>query len=135
MASQSNTSNFLIQIYFVLASLLGLLLIVMGSVNAVRFGVNTLIGVREFPSFMAPQPFLERFPGEKMVVDNEDELTPEQKEALEQWRVDYDQWREKEKNFNHEEQQQKREIAGFIAMLVVGIPVFAIHAPYVFGRK
>ncbi len=135
MAQQSSGHNFLIQSYFVLASLLGLLLIVMGAVNGVRLGLHTVLGVKPYPSFTAPYPNLERFPGEKQVENNTDDLTQEQRDRLTEWQSLYDQWQEQEREYNSQDQQIRREIAWFLAMLAVGIPVFAIHSPYVFRKK
>src|SRR5690606_9520777 len=133
MAQTSSSHSFLIQIYFVLATLIGLILIVMGAVNGARLGLNTVLGVQQYPVFNAPYPVSERFAGEKQ-IENSGELTQDQIEQLRSWQLEYDTWQEREREYNSESQQIRREIASFLAMLAVGIPVFAIHAPYVFKK-
>lgn len=129
----SSSSSFLVQIYFVLASLLGLMLVVMGSVNVVQLGLKEILGVKEYPYFSAPYPAVEKFPGETAI--DETELTDEQRQKWAEWETEYDAWKQAEKEFNRQDQQTRRDLVTALAMLIVGIPVFAIHAPYVFRRR
>lgn len=121
---------FLVQIYFVLASLIGLILMVISGVTLSRLVLNELIGVKEYPSFSAPYPVKD--PG--IITAETEGLTPEQKESLAQWEKEYADWQQREKEFNSEDQNRRRQIAESLAMLIVGLPVFGFHAPYVFKR-
>ena len=132
----SNTENhrpFLIQIYFVVATLIGLILIVMSSVALAQLGLKTLLGVKDYPNFRSPTPVLEKYPGQAEL--QEEELTETQKVKLVEWEKEYDAWKMEEKAYDSEDQAKRREIATSLAMLIVGIPVFLIHAPYVFKKK
>lgn len=131
--SNSSSQSFLVSIYFVLASLIALVLIVIGSVNFVRLGLNSVIGIQPYPRFDAPYPAMEKPIG--LNEAQTQELTEEQRAALEEWQMRYDAWKEEEANFNYEANDRKREIATSLAMLIVGIPVFALHAPYVFRKR
>lgn len=135
MPKTPSTENrsFLVQIYFVLATLIGLVLIVIASVNVVQLGLKEILGVQPYPEYRAPYPSMEKYPGEEAV--SEAEMTAEQQEKLAQWEREYDQWKEQEANYNSQDQQLRRDIASSLAMLIVGIPVFVIHAPYVFRKK
>jgi Lon protease-like protein len=124
--------SFLVQIYFVLATLIGLILIVISGVNVSRLVLNELLGVEQYPSFGTPYPPY-KDPG--LSTPNAENLTTEDKEALEEWKKEYEAWQQKEREYNSEDQNRRRQIAESLAMLIVGVPVFAIHAPYVFKRS
>lgn len=131
VSKSTESRPFLVQIYFVLASLIGLVLIVISGVNVSRLVLNEVLGVKEYPSFGAPYPAF-KDPG--AVTATPEGLTEEQKRSVEQWQKDYDEWQQKEKEYNTEDQNRRRQIAESLAMLIVGIPVFAFHAPYIFKR-
>lgn len=126
--------SWLIQSYFVLATLLGLILVVIGSVSLVQLGIKEALGVKSYPYFNAPYPDLgERFPGEKSL--DQSELTAEQQQRLADWSAQYDKWKAEEAAYNNQDQERRREIASSLAMLIVGLPVFGLHAPQVFRKK
>lgn len=127
----SESRPFLVQIYFVLATLIGLVLIVISGVNLSRLVLNEALGVKEYPDFSAPYP---PYKDPTMTASSAQNLTPEEKESLNQWQKEYDAWQEKQKAYNSADQNRRRQIAEALAMLIVGIPVFAFHAPYVFKR-
>lgn len=116
-------------LYFVLASLLGLVLIVIGVVS----GVNTVLTTYVFPvrSYPETRPFDPPVTDIKKLQASDD-LTEEQKEALVQWEKDYKHWQEVESKYDYEAENRKRTIANAIAMILAGVPVFALHAPHVF---
>jgi Lon protease-like protein len=116
----------LIQLYFVLATMAGLILIIVGSVTLVRIGLDNVIGVKPYPDYTAPYP---------PTVDQGklSGATYSQMQALAQWEHDYAQWQEKMKSYNAADQQLKRDIVQSLSMLLVGIPVFLIHSPKVFA--
>lgn len=131
MPENKEARPFLVQIYFVLASLIGLILIVISGVNLSKLVLNQLIGVKDYPEFSAPYPVKD--PG--MASSTTEGLTQQQKDKIAQWEKDYDAWIQQQKDYNSSDQNRRREIAESLAMLIVGIPVFAIHAPYVFRRS
>lgn len=121
-----------LQLYFVFASLLGLLLIVMGAFNAVNVGLTATVLKPAPDQFSRPMPPEPTFVTEKAAQDAE--LTEDQKAAVAAWEKEFQAWQESQKNFDYEAENRKRSMAFSIAMLVTGIPVFALHAPWVFKR-
>jgi hypothetical protein len=116
-------------LYFVLATLLGLVLIVIGVVS----GVNTALTTYVFPirSFPQSRPYDPPVVDVKKLEASE-ELTAEQKKALAQWEQDYKNWQDTESKYDYEAENRKRTIANAIAMILAGVPVFVLHAPHVF---
>lgn len=118
----------LIQLYFVLATLVGLILIIIGSVTLVKTGLDQVVGVKPYPDFTAPYPPTE--------VDTlRESATESQSQALAEWEAEYARWQEELQSYNSQEQQIKRDIAQALAMLLVGVPVFLIHSPRVFKKS
>lgn len=121
----------LIQLYFVLASIVGLILLIIGSVSGIKIGLDKIIGVQPYPEFSTPYPPTK----ENFVTSDTTEISESQKQALADWEDQYTQWQESQKNYNQEEQRIKRDMAQALAMIAVGVPVFWIHAPRLFKEK
>lgn len=119
------------QLYFVLASLLGLICLVIGVSTAINTVlITSLLKVKTVPT-MPPNPV--EIPDPKLGT-REATLTPEQQQALESWRMEYQQWQKTQASFDYEAEQRKRDLAWSIALIITGAPVFALHAPVVFRR-
>ena len=117
------------QLYFVLATLLGLLCVVIGATTLLNTWLTASIFKVEEPRYnMPPQPYVEtdRY--------QDSATTPQQKEDLARWQQDYKQWEEEQKNYSYEEMNRRRNYAWSLALLLTGAPVFALHAPTVFKR-
>ena len=119
----------LIQLYFVLATLTGLILIIIGSVTLVKLGLDQVVGVKPYPDFSAPYPPT----GDTSKLQAES--TESQKVALAQWEQDYTKWQTDLKDYSASDQQMKRDIVQSLSMLAVGIPVFLLHCKRVFSPK
>ena len=64
-----------------------------------------------------------------------EQLTESQTQALARWETEYQAWQDTQSKYNQAEQTFRREIAQSLAMLLVGIPVFWIHAPKIFKKE
>lgn len=117
------------QLYFVLASLLGLLCIVIGlSVFVNTLLSSTVFKVNEQRYQIPPQP-----PVDISGVKTDPALSESERAALAQWEVDYKNWQTEQQNYSWEDENRKRSFAWSLALLITGVPVFALHAPTVFG--
>ena len=118
----------LIQLYFVLATLTGLILIIVGSVTLVRMGLDKVVGVKPYPNFSAP------YPPNSDLKNASEAATVSQKQALAQWEQEYAQWQEETKGYDQVDQQIKRDLTQALAMMLVGAPVFLVHSPRLFKK-
>lgn len=120
-----------LQLYFVLASLLGLVLIVFGTVSLTNLILTSTVLKSDSRQFSPPppQPYLDS----AKLVDNT-ALTEEERKTLERWTVDYENWEKTEKDRDYEAENRRQSLAWSIAVLVTGIPIFALHAPIVFRQ-
>jgi hypothetical protein len=99
-------------IYFYLATLIGLVLIIIGSVQLIDLGLKTFIfkeadKVIVYPVYPKPVE-----PGEKELT--EEEIKRQQEE-------------QKQFEIQQKEVERQRKAANSLAMLIVGIPVFIFH--------
>lgn len=105
-------------IYLYLFSLLGLVLITIGSVRLVNLGLRALIFTRadDTPIYPAyPKRFVEVAPGQT----KEEALTPEEEEK---YKLEQEEYERKNRR-----SQRERTAAESIAMIIVGTPVFLYH--------
>lgn len=99
-------------VYLYLFSLVGLVLMIIGSVQLIDLGLTTWVfteadEVNIYPELKLPDP------------ENERELDPEEKERVEEERLEY---LEKERTA-----RRQRKAAGALAMIIVGLPVYLYH--------
>jgi hypothetical protein len=125
------TPSLWLQLYFVFASLLGLVLIVFGTATL----TNTLLKATVLKNDQArfynppPQPYID-----SAKLEGNSELSDEDKEALTKWRQDYQAFQEKEATRDYEAEGRRDAVAFSIAVLITGIPIFALHAPVIFRQ-
>lgn len=128
---ESRSPSLWVQLYFVLSSLLGLVLTAMGAITFINLVLTkTILKVPEYPR---PVPMLTT-PEVGKNVEDSTELTEEDRAMIEQWKQDYQRYQQEERDYNYEDAQTKRELAMAIAMMGVGIPILAFHAPWVFRK-
>lgn len=126
----STKSSIWNQLYFVLATLIGLICLVIGVSTLVNTVIGTYILPVKTPRFNAPpQPYVEI-----QTLNDRQDLTQDQRQALAAWQKDYQLWETEQKNYDYEAENRRRSLAWSIAMIVTGVPVFALHAPVVFKR-
>lgn len=129
MPSKTTSLPTWVQLYFVLASLIGLIMLVMGSSMA----INTLLS----QYFFTPQQIIAPPPRPFMVDQpaiNTEKLSEEQQAQLIKWQEDYETWQNAENEIDYEAESRKRTLATALAMILVGGPVFLIHVPFVFRQ-
>ncbi len=105
--------------FYGVASLIGLCFGTVGVVGLLILGFNILLRVPQYPLRDAP-PTPTDYIGE---LKEREELTMEQKQAVEEWVRDFNSWQDKkiayEKNI-----YRRRDLATNLAFILVGIPIF-----------
>lgn len=121
----SHTRNIIQTIYLYLFSLVGLVLIVIASVNLINLGLKTWVFKQADRPVVYPEYPMARMNLENpekplsMTEETQPQITDEQKAQYEKERMEY------EKANTTRERQRDASIA--IAMLLVGIPLFLYH--------
>lgn len=115
-------------IYLYLVTFIGLLMLVIPGVQLLRMGFETALLPPELIDrfeVSPPRPFMlsERVVNdETQVVLNESDLS-----LFEDWKVDYEQWREREEERNRPSIQRRRDIANNAAAMIGGLILFLTH--------
>lgn len=116
-------------VYLYLFALLGLVLMTIGSVRFVDMGLKTLV----FKQADEEQRFWQRQPPMPPVAEGIKRLeadrgaSPDQIEALRQWQVEYETWRETAKKVDPVRARRERDASMSLAMLLTGIPLYTWH--------
>lgn len=113
-------ASFLVTLYYTLASIIGLLLSVIGAAMLVNLVLTTyILKIPRYPS-MPPQPF-ESSPllkGEVMASESA---------VFESWKQSYAQWQKEQAEYDSASVEKKNMLATSVSMLVVGLPVLLFH--------
>ena len=128
-------------IYLYIVTLVGLFMIVIPAVDIIKIGLEKWIfplavqddyDYRYYPP--GPYPIKERIVGETATEIGDLKVTEEEKLALERWKVQFEQWEEKDKNKDHVSIQMQRSMVRDISILLGGLVLFLSHG-YVLRKK
>lgn len=119
-------------IYLYLFSLVGLVLIIIGSVRFIDMGLKTFVFKQadkenRLYRIKPPAPAtLERIKQAEKLKDC-DELSQEDRELFGRWLEDYDNWKKEEEKLDPVLAERHRQASGNLAMILVGLPLFYYH--------
>jgi hypothetical protein len=127
-------------IYLYLFALVGLALIIIGSVRLLDLGLKVFIfkeadkpeSVRPSPPYppfgvLEPEPVRkEKGLGEVKITEKK-EISAEEKEALQRWLVEYQAWQEEQKNIDYLRARREREASNSLAFIIIGFPLYLYH--------
>lgn len=113
--------------YFTVASLGGLLLMIIATVSMLQLGISSLLGIKR-QDFNTQPPEVKSYVGD---LTEKEGLTEDQKVSIEEWQKDYDEWRDEQKNFDWDTNARKEQLAMSLSFLIVGLPVFLYHVRFV----
>lgn len=120
-------------IYLYSFSLLGLVLMVIGSVKFLNMGLRAFIFTKADEQmvdyYMPPYPpcqVIEKIENTNDFSSEAYFLTVQDKEALKLWREDYQNWRKMPK-INYAVQQRHRDASISLSLIVIGLPLYLYH--------
>ncbi len=133
----SKKTKFIRDIYLYLFSLVGLVLVVIAGVSFIDMGLKAWVFTKaEVVEKTAPIPirlnnseFLNGDALAKKILECDDEcdLTEEEKESVKQWIVDYEDWKQGQKDIDYVARNRHRDAANSLAKLIVGLPLYLYH--------
>ncbi|MFP4567537.1 MAG: hypothetical protein ACLFN8_01195 [Candidatus Woesearchaeota archaeon] len=111
------------RVYLYLFSMLGLVLIVIGSVGLINLGLKNLVFNAQDPwSMQPPMPY---FTNKLDTLETCDDLSAEDRILLDNWLRDYEAWEATAERANN--YRDREGAARNLALLIVGIPLFLFH--------
>lgn len=128
-------------VYLYLFSLVGLVLMVIGSVWLLNLGLKIVIFTQaDRPESIQPAPpyppysMYESRPMKALpLMDTsessvkEEKLSVEEKEAVARWKIDYKQWETSQSKINYLRSRRERDAASALAFILVGLPLYFYH--------
>jgi len=119
-------------VYLYLFALLGLVLLTIGCVRFIDLGLRTFVftAADQEQRLMYTQPSLAPVPVEKIqaLSDAESvELSAVEKQALQQWLVDYNSWQENNAKIDYLASSRQRNASLNLALIIVGLPLYLFH--------
>lgn len=129
-------------IYLYLFTLVGLALIIIGSVRLLDLGLKVFIFKeadkpeevsRIYPPF-PPERFLEPQPVSKdkrvpniALSEKTKELTETDRDALNRWLIDYQSWKQSYDEIDYVRARREREASNSLAFIIIGLPLYLYH--------
>ena len=117
-------------VYLYLFALVGLVLMTVGGVQLVSLGLRTYVLTEadaEMRMHYYPEPAMRMAPDRATAMAADTTLTPQEREALRQWAADYERQRAIRESIDPVRSRRQRDLARAIALLLVGLPLFAYH--------
>ena len=127
--TQKEHSPIIRTIYLYIFALVGLIIVITGSIRAFTMGLEVLVfkdaDKQERLNYARPTslPYVE---GLKAV--QEDEVwTEEERTAIKEWLVDYEEWKVESESFDSISARRQKETASILASVIVGLPLYLYH--------
>lgn len=128
-------------VYLYLFSLVGLTLVIIGVVRILNLGLKIYVfkeadkleNYQQYPPFppygvLEPRSVSkEATPGDVKLAKDIQYLTGEEKTALNQWEIDYKNWKDNQGKLDYVKARRQQEASGSLAMIIVGIPLYLYH--------
>lgn len=114
-------------------SLVGLVLVVIGGVQLVNMGLKAWVFTQadeeqRIWQKQPPMPVITEKRVEAAVKEGKIEnLTEDEKGAMEQWLVSYGAWKQQQEKFDPVTSQRHRDAASSLSYILVGLPLYLFH--------
>lgn len=137
--TNSSAKDIIRKIYFYAVLLAGLMMMVIPGIDMVKLGLETWI----FPEIAQENYSYERMPAKPYISEaklnivadgGEIKLTEEEKIMLEDWKIQYTAWEEKESKKDYAKIERQRSLVRDISTMLGGIILFFSHG-YVLRKE
>ena len=116
-------------VYLYLFAVVGLVLLIIGGVRFIDMGLKAFVFTQsdaEQRLYSMQPPMM--YPVEKLEdIQQEGELTEQEKEAIGRWLLDYEQWEEQREAVDPVTANRHRNASINLAMILVGLPIYIYH--------
>ena len=121
----------LASIYLYLLSLIGLILLTIGTIGLVDMGLKVFVFTQaEQESQLERQaPPMPPVPVRQLeeLSQNPNKLSPQEQTLIQQWLADYQAWQSKQQKFDYLTARRQREAARNLAFIITGLPLYLYH--------
>jgi len=120
------------KIYFYLFAIIGLTLLVIGSVRFIDMGLKMFVFTKAEQDEQIRQQYkpyinqpLSRVELEK--IQNSEELSEKEIEAVQQWYKNYQNWQEEQGKIDYLASRRQEDASLNLALILVGLPLYLYH--------
>lgn len=123
------TRSWVRTVYLYGVSLLGIVLLTIGTVRLVDLGLKALVftGAEEDERFYAMQPPPPPARTERVGAAAEGELDAEERAMVRQWLDDYRLWKERTSRIDPVSARRQRTASSSLALVLIGLPLYLYH--------
>lgn len=114
-------------IYLYIFSVLGLVLLVIGTVGFVNLLLKSTIFKEADADYYYMQPPMPYGLEKVRSIEDSSEFTDEEKAQVRMWLADYSTWEEQNMNVDYIKSQNQRSAAQNLALIIVGLPLYLYH--------
>lgn len=116
-------------VYLYLMTTVGIVIFVIGSIIMLNSVLKTFVFKKADVNYYSRPSELYLVNQEKQVTTLKEcsDLTQEDKEIIDMWLADYQNWKQIDESNMQMTAQRQREFATSIAMIIVGFPLYFIH--------
>lgn len=127
----NKSTSWIKTVYLYLFSLLGLVLIIIGTVNFLDMAFKAYVFTsaekdREIRTHRPTPPNQISVDSIEKIKESPD-LTQEQQQDIESWLQDYTDWKHRQQEFDPVTSDRHEQASKNLAMIIVGLPVFLYH--------
>jgi hypothetical protein len=127
-----NKHSLIRTIYLYLFTVVGLTLLVIGTVNFVSMGLKAFVFTRAEDPERISQEY--RYYGTAPLPEGKfqeyqegGELTDQEKAAIKTWYQDYNEWKERESEIDYLTSRRHEEASRNLAFILIGLPLYLYH--------
>jgi len=118
------------KIYLYSFSLLGLILLIIGSVRLLNMGLKAFIftkaeKIEQLGQIKPPSPLCPL--KEVKSIKAGEKLTKDEKKAVDNWLEDYKIWQKESSGFNYLVAKRQKEASLDLSLIIVGLPLYLYH--------
>jgi len=116
-------------IYLYLFALIGLAFLISGAVRFVDMGLKAFIFTKaeQEQRLNLRQPTMLYSVQKIENLQSEEWLSEEEKVIIQEWLVDYKEWKEESSKINYIDTQRHRDASSSLSMILVGLPLYLYH--------
>ncbi len=121
-------------IYLYIFALLGLVLLIIGSVNFLNMGLKAFVFTQadeesRIFSKQIPVPTISKIENIQENIEEEKEvcLSMEEKVIFENWLADYNNWKESMSEFDPVTSRRHRDASVNLSLILIGLPLYLYH--------
>ena len=127
--TQKEHSPIIRTIYLYIFALVGLIIVIVGSIRAFTMGLEVFIfkDVDKQERLNYSRPLSTSYVEGLKTAQDDESFTEEERETIREWLASYEEWKIESESFDHVSAQRQKETASILANIFVGFPLYLYH--------